>query len=159
MASSAEQAVLDAATPVVAENGLYLEGVQVVRAGKRSVVRIIVDLPDGPGSVQFDQLEQVSRQLSDTLDAIDPISGAYQLEITTAGAEREIVDDRTWRRAVERQIQVQLVGGKKLIGRLMMVTADTIELQIGAQTQLVTKSTIEKARTIVVFDRPDLVEE
>ena len=35
--------------PVVADAGLHLEGVETTRAGKYSVVRVFVDLADGPG--------------------------------------------------------------------------------------------------------------
>ena len=73
---------------VVASCGLYLETVKVGRGGKNLVVKVVVDLPSGPGGVDSDRLTEVSRDISQRLDDVDLVQGAYTLEVSTPGAER-----------------------------------------------------------------------
>ena len=70
--------------PVVSENGLMLLETELTKAGKYSTLRVVVDLPEGPGDVDLDTIEQVARQISDALDEADPIKGSYQLEVSSA---------------------------------------------------------------------------
>ena len=67
--------------PVVEGAGLYLEDVVVSRAGSRSVVRVTLDLPeDVLGSLDLDAVADVSREVSDALDAAsDVLPGQYTL--------------------------------------------------------------------------------
>ena len=59
-------------TPVVAGAGLLLETVEVARAGRRSTVRVVVDLPDGQGDVGVDDIAGATRAISEALDRADP---------------------------------------------------------------------------------------
>ena len=71
-------------TPVVEQAGLFLEGVETTRAGRYSTVRVIVDLPDGPGDLDLDAVAEVTQTVSDALDEADPVKGQYTLEVTSA---------------------------------------------------------------------------
>ena len=73
---------------IIAESGLYLESVKIGRGGTRTVVKVVVDLPEGPGGVDSDSLTDVSRAISKRLDDVDLVEGAYTLEVSTPGAER-----------------------------------------------------------------------
>ena len=85
--------------PAVVASGLYLEDVVTAAAGRRTTVTVVVDLADGPGGVSSDQLSEVSRAVSEALDAADPIKGAYMLEVTTPGIDRPLTTPRHFRRA------------------------------------------------------------
>ena len=66
MAPSTQPSGADAVTslldPVVTAAGLVLEGVDITPAGKRRVVRVVVDLPeDRTGSLDLDAVAEVSR--------------------------------------------------------------------------------------------------
>jgi ribosome maturation factor RimP len=54
---------------------------------KQSVLRIYIDKPDG---VSIDDCERVSRQVSALLDVEDPVSGKYQLEVSSPGLDRPL---------------------------------------------------------------------
>lgn len=86
--------------PVVAAAGLYLESVRVKGAGATQVVQVTVDLPETElGSVDSDQLGDVSRAISKALDLDDVVPGTYALEVTTPGATRTMTEPRQFRRA------------------------------------------------------------
>src|SRR5699024_10468537 len=91
--------------PVVAGAGLHLEGVQVSGASRRRLVRVTVDLPDGPGGVGSDLLAEVSRAVSSRLDeAEDLLAGSYLLEVSTPGVSRPLQTARHFRRAQGRLV-------------------------------------------------------
>ena len=49
------------------------------------VFKVFVDHPQGVG---LDQLEAVSRRISDLLDVLDPFPGKYRLEVSSPGLDR-----------------------------------------------------------------------
>ena len=68
-AAQAREHLLDVLAPVVAATGCDLEDVTVAAAGRRSVVRVIVDTD---GGVDLDAVAAVSRAVSEALDADTP---------------------------------------------------------------------------------------
>lgn len=76
-------------SPVVAESGYELEEVTVSRAGRREVVRVIVDSVETGGGISLDAIAEVSRRVSEALDASESAAGIgatpYTLEVTSPG--------------------------------------------------------------------------
>src|SRR3954468_24237916 len=83
--------------PVVAGAGYDLEELVVTPAGRRSVVRVVVDRDEG---VTLDDIADVSRAVSAALDDNDGDLGPtpYVLEVTSPGVDRPLTDPRHWRR-------------------------------------------------------------
>ncbi len=96
----------------IARQGLFLESVKVGQAGRRKIVRVVVDLPEGPGGVSSDALTDVSREISAVLDDADLIRGAYTLEVTTPGTDRPLTEPRHFSRAVGRLVTVTTADGE-----------------------------------------------
>lgn len=128
--------------------GLYLESVALTKSGKYTLVRVTVDLPDGPGSVDSDQLVEATRAVSNWLDQEDPIPGRYTLEVSTPGAERVLTSPRDFRRAEGRMVKA-IVAGKEIEGRLEGVSEGNVVLA----GQEIAMSDIEKARVVLEFSR------
>ena len=102
--------------------GLLLDDLQVARSGRSTVVRVVVDLTDGdPGTLDLDRVGEVTRAVSDALDAADVVAGAYTLEVGSPGAERPLTAARHWRRAQGRTVLVHRTDGAALRGRLERV--------------------------------------
>lgn len=98
--------------PVLAEAGYDLEDLAVARAGRRHLVRVIVD---GDGGVSLDAVADVSRAVSAALDraeesGTDLIAGEYQLEVSSPGVDRPLTLPRHWRRNVGRLVRVTAKG-------------------------------------------------
>ena len=94
--------------PVVSAAGLELESVRVGRAGRRSLLRVVVDAEQG---VSLDDIALVSRAVAAKVDAGDLMGpGPYTLEVSSPGAERPLTEPRHWRRAAGRRVRVPLAG-------------------------------------------------
>lgn len=114
-------AVLD---PVITGADLYLESVDVTGPPRKRVVRVTVDLSDGPGGVTSDQLGGLSRTISEVLDDHDDaLGGAYMLEVTTPGVDRPLTQVRHFRRAQGRLVTLTTEGGP-VTGRVLGVETE-----------------------------------
>ncbi len=123
MGAAQVDAVRQIAADAVATAGLVLEDVTVSQAGRRRVLRVIVDLPaDRLGGVPMEGVAEASKALSTALDASDALgSGPYTLEVTSPGAERPLTERRHWSRARGRLVTVTLTDSNTLDGRLREV--------------------------------------
>ncbi|MGC0273573.1 ribosome maturation factor RimP [Pseudactinotalea sp. Z1739] len=126
--SDVSAVLLQALSPVVSEQGLYLEEVAVGGSGRNRTLIVVIDLPEGPGGVSSDQLAEVSRAVSNRLDDVDHVlRGPYQLEVTTPGISRPLTQPRHFGRAVGRLATVTTTEG---IVRGRIVAADDDGLQV-----------------------------
>lgn len=139
--------------PAVHGAGLHLEDLSVANAGRRTVVRVVVDLPDGPGGVHSDQLGEVSRAISAALDETDPIAGQYTLEVTTPGVDRPLGEPRHYRRNIGRLLSVTTPGGAALTGRLREAGEDELVLEVDGVPQIFAYSDVATARVEVEFKK------
>ena len=107
-------------SPVVESAGLDLEDVTVSPAGRRSVVRVVVDRD---GGVPLDDIAEVSRVVSaalDELDAAEPgaLGTSYVLEVSSPGVDRPLTAPRHWRRNAGRLVRATLRERGQVTGRL-----------------------------------------
>jgi ribosome maturation factor RimP len=130
-----EDRIADIIRPVVTGAGMDLESVRVSAAGRRRLLRVVVDSDRG---VSLDDAAAISRQLSAALDTA-PVMGdfPYTLEVSSPGVDRPLTDPRHWRRAVGRLVQVSAtdtgyVGASGSIsGRVVAADADGVTLDVG----------------------------
>lgn len=155
------QRVHDVVEPVVVAAGLYLEDVSVSAAGRRSVVRVVLDLgADEVGSLDLDTLGAVSRDISAALDAADPVRGEYVLEISTPGTDRPLTELRHFRRARTRLVRLAMRDGSLVTGRLTDADAETYELVgPGGATTRVAAADVVRGAVEVELTRPHDEEE
>lgn len=100
--------------PVVAAAGYDLEEVSVSRAGRRHVVRVLVD---ADGGIRLDDVAVVSRDISAALDEAEEsggevLVGEYQLEVGSPGVDRPLTEPRHWRRNRGRLVAVNGITGR-----------------------------------------------
>lgn len=136
-----ERAVRRAVEPLLTGHDLTLERVEVRARGHRTVVRVTVDLADGPGSLGSDLLADVSREISHALDERDAVPGAYTLEVSTPGVDRPLTTPRHYRRAQGRLLRVRRApvaagagvgSASELLGRVVRADEDAVVLRIGS---------------------------
>jgi ribosome maturation factor RimP len=142
--------------PVVVAANLDLEAVQVLPAGRRRLLRVVVDADTG---VALDVVADVSQSISAVLDASD-VMGAqpYVLEVTSPGVDRPLTEPRHWRRARNRLVRAKLVDGRVLTGRVVEATEDAATLEVEGARQRLPYAHVAKARVQVEFARPENAE-
>jgi ribosome maturation factor RimP len=114
--------------PVAAEHGFDLEDVVVTPAGKRRMLRVVVDQD---GGVDLDDIAKVSTAVSAVLDERDAMGGApYVLEVTSPGVDRPLTLPRHWRRSVQRLVAVGIAGVGQRTGRVVAVDDDGVDLDV-----------------------------
>jgi len=83
--------------PVVRAAGMDLESVRVSPAGRRRLLKLVVD---ADGGAALDQIAEVSREASVRLDASGVMGEVpYTLEVSSPGVDRPLTEPRHWRRA------------------------------------------------------------
>ena len=117
--------------PVVAAAGMDLESVRVTAAGRRRLLRVVVD---SDGGVSLDDAAAVSRELSAALDTVAVMGDfPYTLEVSSPGVDRPLADPRHWRRAVGRLVKVTVTdsgGARAVSGRISAADADGVTLDV-----------------------------
>ena len=77
--------------PIAEAHGVRIYDVEYVKEGQEYYLRAYIDKD---GGVTIDDCVDVSHDLSDALDAADPISEAYTLEVSSPGLGRTLTKDR-----------------------------------------------------------------
>ena len=114
--------------PVVAAAGMDLESVRMSVAGKRRLLRIVVD---GDHGVSLDDAADVSRDISARLDEVNALGEVpYTLEVSSPGVDRPLTEPRHWRRAVGRLVKVKVTGEGTVEGRIIAADADGVTLDL-----------------------------
>lgn len=158
--SGPAERVRDVVAPAVEAAGLYLEDVQLAAAGRRTVVRVVVDLDqDAVGSLDSDTLAEVSRAVSGALDSADPVRGQYVLEVSTPGTDRPLTEPRHFRRARTRLVRLALRDGSTVTGRLRAADDAALEVETASGTVTVPLAEVARGAVEVELTRIEATEE
>lgn len=130
--------------PVASALGMDLEGIRVTSAGRRRVLRIVLD---ADGGVSLDDIAVVSRDLSAALDDSAVMGDQpYTLEVSSPGVDRPLTERRHWRRAIGRLVVAPLIaagsdtgngeGRATVEGRITGASADGITLDVDGESRM-----------------------
>jgi len=159
MGSGDERRLREVVTEVTAQAGYDLEELAVRSAGRRSVVRVVID---GDAGVTLDAAAEVSRAISQRLDeagADDPTGSApYTLEVTSPGIGRPLTLPRHFRRARTRLVSLVTADGRALTGHVLGVTDDAVQLVVSGRKGIsqveVRLADVARAKVEVEFSAP-----
>lgn len=140
--------------PVVTAAGYDLEDLDLSRAGRRHVLRVLVDTD---GGVNLDGVALVSREISNALDAAEEhggelLAGEYQLEVGSPGVDRPLTLPRHWRRNVGRLVTVT-VAGRALTGRITAADDAQVVLDVDGTPQQLDHPRLGPGRVQIEFNR------
>lgn len=99
------QATRDQLSALVADEGLELLAAEVVGSGPKTILRLVVDGPDG---ASLEKCASVSRQASAILDVEDPIDHQYTLEVSSPGLDRKLYNVGDYERFAGRRVTVRM---------------------------------------------------
>jgi ribosome maturation factor RimP len=159
MGSGDERQLHEVVNEVVTAAGFDLEELAVRAAGRRRIVRVVIDGDDG---VTLDAAADVSRAISERLDAAgeaDPTGSApYTLEVTSPGVGRPLTLPRHFRRARTRLVSVTTVDGRETAGHVLGVDDSAVTLVLsgrkGISQVAIPLAEITRARVEVEFSPP-----
>jgi ribosome maturation factor RimP len=148
MASLSTARLREVVQPVVGVAGYDLEDVTVSPAGRRSIVRVVVDRD---GGVDLDAVAEVSRAVSVALDDADALGATpYVLEVTSPGVDRPLTEPRHWRRNVGR-----MVSTADATGRIIATTDSGVTLDIDGVPREVPFGELGVGHVVVEFSRAE----
>lgn len=148
--------------PVAAAHSLEVDRIEVLTAGKRSVVRIFLD-GDGPKGrgPSLDDIASATRAISAAFDDADPTRGRpYTLEVSSRGVTRPLTEARHFRRNTGRLVAID-AAGEQLTGRVLSVDETAVEVDVEGKSRRVLLDTITRAVVQIELNRPveDAVED
>ncbi len=156
MAASAAR-LSELVRPQVAAVGYDLEDLSVTAAGRRSVVRVVIDKD---GGVTLDDVADVSRTISDVLDVLDEaepdaFGATYVLEVSSPGVDRPLSEPRHWRRNARRLVTATLVDGDLLTGRVVCADDAAVVLDVDGAERRLPYAEVVRGNVQVEFNRKD----
>ena len=136
--------------PFLEENGLDIYKVEYKKEGPAWVLRVCLDKPADAESeyVSIDDCEKVNVWLSEALDKNDIIDRSYNLEVSSAGLDRELIKESDYVRFAGRAVEVrtyeQINGSKEHEGVLRgkedgVVTIETDDGELGIPADKISK--------------------
>jgi len=136
--------------PLVEDLGYEFVGIEYSNNPKNSLLRIYID--DRLRGISHKDCVQVSREVAALLDVEDPISGNYNLEVSSPGMARPIFNLEQFARFVGEVVSITLFAPinkrRKFKGKLLSVAGSEIFVdqdgeRIGIECANIIKSRLE----------------
>ena len=148
-----EQQLTQLFTPAVEALGFELVGLEFVRAGKHSTLRVYIDHDDG---IDVDNCADVSHQVSAILDVEDPISTEYFLEVSSPGADRRLFKAEHYQKFTGEKVAIRLntpqQGRRNFSGVLTALEDDMVVVTVDGEEFRLMLTNIEKANIVPTFE-------
>lgn len=142
--------------PILSKKNLELVDVEYLKEGSDWFLRVYLDKE---GGIDITECGEVSELLSDELDEINLIEGAYFLEVSSPGAERPLKTKQDLLDHLEHNVYVSLYapidGEKEYEGILKTLEDDNVIIEYKIKTRVkqvsIPYDKIAKARLAVTF--------
>ncbi len=129
-----------------------LVGLEFVRAGEHSTLRVFIDHENG---ITVESCAEVSRQISAVMDVEDPITVPYHLEVSSPGLERPLFKAAHYQRFVGQEVNIVLKmatqNRRKWKGKIISVEGETIAVCVDGNEEAFALSNIAKANLVPSF--------
>ena len=121
-------------------SGLGMEIVRVrIMGGKRPLLQIMTEKAGG-APTNVEDCAKLSRAMSEVLDADDPITDRYTLEVSTPGIDRPLTRPADFARWIGQAAKIELVrpldNRRKFQGVITAQNDGTVTLQLDDETEL-----------------------
>ncbi|MGL5949336.1 MAG: ribosome maturation factor RimP [Aeromonas sp.] len=147
-----EQRLTELFSAPVEALGFELWGVEFIRAGKHSTLRVYIDSPSG---ITVEHCAEVSHQLGAIMDVEDPITEEYYLEVSSPGLDRALFSVAQFAQYVGQEAQVTLrmaiANRRKFKGVINSVQGDMVTLTVDGKDEVLAFTNIQKANIVPNF--------
>lgn len=142
-----------------ARAGYEIEAVSIDDRTRPPLIRVVAD---GDAPLDLEAVAELSRSASALLDDLDTGATPYTLEVSSPGVDRPLTEEKHFRRARGRMVEVLSKDGAAVVGRLGATTDGVIDLVIRAGATLTVRqlpiTDINTAVVQVEFSRPSAKE-
>jgi len=132
---------------IVNELGYYLYDVIYEKENGNYVLKVLIE---NDTFIDIDDCVKVSKRLSEELDTLDPFQEAYNLEVSSSGAERELRNSAEIKRAIGKNVHIRTIE-QTLEGKLMAFNGDTIELMYRNTNIKISYIDVSYIRLAIIF--------
>jgi ribosome maturation factor RimP len=148
-----DQKLTELLTPAVEALGFEMVGVEFVRAGKHSTLRLYIDHESG---ITVENCAEVSHQAGAILDVEDPISTEYNLEVSSPGMDRPLFKEEHYQRFIGENVSVRLRipqnNRRGFKGKLLACEDGQISIEVDGQRYELAIINIDKGQLVPSFD-------
>ncbi|MDB5494991.1 MAG: hypothetical protein JWP86_2328 [Phenylobacterium sp.] len=148
--------LLELLDPVAEAAGYEIVRLRLMGGSETRRLQIMAERPDG--EMVIEDCAQLSRAISEVLDAADPISGEYTLEVSSPGVDRPLTRLKDFETYEGYEVRLELdrlaEGRKRFRGQLVGVDGDNVALDLEgeAETILVPFAWIVEAKLVLTDD-------
>ena len=139
----------DLIDPVVTAMGYELLGIEHIKQGRYSLIRLYIDTERG---INLSDCEQVSTQITGLLDVEDPIQGTYHLEVSSPGLDRPLFTLDQIEQHIGEQVKlilgIKLDGKRKIQGKIKSVGKEFVVIEMVGTEYNVPVDAIQQARIV-----------
>jgi ribosome maturation factor RimP len=118
---------------------LFLIDIEWKPGSKKLIVLI-----DGDKGVSIEQCRQLSRALSEKIDALSDDTGAFVLEVSSPGVDKPLVNPRQFAKHVGRELLIKMHAGTELTGRLEQIDDGKLRLALKDKKKSYKEPTIKE---------------
>lgn len=147
-----EKLTAELVQPIVDSENLALVDVEYVKELGHFYLRVYIDKE---GGVTILDCEKVSRALDEKLEAADPVTDAFILEVSSPGLDRPLKKDKDYERSIGKDVEFKLYkaidGAKEFVGTLVSYTPETMTVTIDGQEKTFERKGLALIRLYIEF--------
>jgi len=154
--------LLELLDPVAEAAGYEIVRLRLMGGHERRRLQIMAERPPEPGQIEgemnVEDCTRLSRKVSEIMDAADPISGEYVLEVSSPGIDRPLTRPKDFAAYEGYEVRLELdrlaEGRKRFRGILVGLEDDqvAIDLEGEEETALVPLSWVTEAKLVMNDD-------
>lgn len=149
MVTDFEQKLIDCLEEEATSRDTEIVTVSVVGPKNSPICRVYIDMP---GGVSFDELSVAQDWISDSIEELDPFSGAYTLEVSSPGIDRPLRTLDHFKRFVGEKVKLKtsmpISDRRNFIGDMTSVNDDEIELNCEGEVFKIAFDNVKKANLV-----------
>lgn len=124
--------------------GVSLYDIVSLKENDTNIFRIYITSKDG---ISLDKCAEVSRQISPLLDVQEPLSGKYNLEVSSPGIERKLKKPMHFQSSLNENVRIKDFEKNILEGKLIRADENEIVIETEHGEEIVSYDEISSAST------------
>lgn len=135
---------------LVAQCGCQFYDCELANENGRAIWRVYITKKSG---VNLDDCERVSKLLSPIYDVMPPVSGEWNLEVSSPGLERKLSKIEHFAKSIGELVKITLNDKSEFSGKIVSaeVNSDKITIKTDDDEKQIEFSDIKKAKTFIIW--------